>query len=337
MAAAVKRADVHRPSAMNPAEYAWIGEADDHATEGSFEFDWRTFARLTGHTQVRDRDYRDAEGIPWANVEHAVTYTDDDGKQVAGGWRVGGCDHCGQRRIRYWCFYLHVPTGEVVSVGQQCAAKLSLSSREDIARRDAIKAAQTAQQLAGWLAADTERQRAWDDLLAREDAAGGSGGHGNDFVDSLLRYGRKNGCLSDAQVAAVLKGIETRAQREEEREDRDAHLPAPAPVVEGRITVEGWLLTTKTQDSHYGSTLKMLVCDDRGFRVWGTAPGVVIDEAFELARAAGYEDGGVRQALAAGLKLRVKFTATVERSRDDETFGFFKRPSKAETTKAQVV
>jgi hypothetical protein len=52
----------------------------------------------------------------------------------------------------------------------------------------------------------------------------------------------------------------------------------------------------------------MLVRDDRGFKVWGTVPSSLPNT-----------DRGDK----------VTFTASVERSNNDETFGFFKRPSKA--------
>ena len=65
------------------------------------------------------------------------------------------------------------------------------------------------------------------------------------------------------------------------------------------------MLTTKWQDSHFGITLKMLVRDDRGFKVWGTVPSSLPNT----------ESGD-----------RVTFIAAVEASDDDETFGFFKRP-----------
>lgn len=87
--------------------------------------------------------------------------------------------------------------------------------------------------------------------------------------------------------------------------------PEPAPVVEGRIVVTGRVLTVKWQDSDYGygGSYKMLVLDDRGFKVWGTVPSSL-----------DVEPGN-----------RVRFTGTVETSARDETFGFFKRPTKAET------
>jgi len=51
----------------------------------------------------------------------------------------GGCDHCGHGSLRYVAHYLHEPTGEIVSVGLTCSAKLDLPSRD---RLDLIERAE---------------------------------------------------------------------------------------------------------------------------------------------------------------------------------------------------
>lgn len=323
-----KRQDVHRPSIMDPADYVWIGEADDHANDGYVDFDWERYAELTGQPELANRDYRDPYGAKWANVQHAESYRLESGERIANGWRTGGCDHCGQTRIRYWMFYLHLPTREVVSVGTRCASKLSLDSKADIARRAQIERERKASALAKWIAADELNEKAWADLMGRQDEAGGSGGAGNEFVDSLVNYANRNGCLTDGQRDAVLKGIETRATRAAERAEQNAGDPEPSAVIAGRITIEGRLLTVKNQEGRYGCTTKMLVLDDRGFKVWGTFPDSFSGPLFDRA----IEDGStdIRSWLSAGAKARVRFAAAVEQSRDDETFGFFKRPTKAE-------
>lgn len=98
---------------------------------------------------------------------------------------------------------------------------------------------------------------------------------------------------------------------EDERAKRDkAHIEGE-DVIEGRQVITGIVLAMKWQDSYYGSTLKMMVQDDRGFRVWGSVPSSLSPER---------ED-------------RISFTATVEQS-DDTKFGFFKRPTKASVVNA---
>lgn len=95
---------------------------------------------------------------------------------------------------------------------------------------------------------------------------------------------------------------------ESERAERDATHEAGEDVEEGRVVITGQVLAFKWQSSNYGDTLKMLVQDDRGFRVWGSVP-------------AGLDD--------AERNSRISFTATVQQSDKDSKFGFFKRPAKA--------
>jgi hypothetical protein len=82
--------------------------------------------------------------------------------------------------------------------------------------------------------------------------------------------------------------------------------PAPAPV--GRQTIKGVVVKTKTVESQFGVNFKMVVKGD-GFMVYGSIPSSILS----------VEAGDT-----------VQFTATFEQSKDDQTFGFFKRPSKAE-------
>jgi hypothetical protein len=81
-----------------------------------------------------------------------------------------------------------------------------------------------------------------------------------------------------------------------------------APVVEGRIVIQGQVVKAYTMENDYGVREVMVVRDDRGFSVWGTVPSAISVEIGDT----------------------VVFTATVEVSDKDETFGFFKRPSKAQ-------
>ena len=97
-------------------------------------------------------------------------------------------------------------------------------------------------------------------------------------------------------------------QREAERAKRDAAHEAGDDAPEGRVVITGTVLAFKVQESMYGDVLKMLVQDDRGFRVWGSVPSSLDDAERES---------------------RITFTATVTASDKDAKFGFFKRPAKA--------
>ena len=87
------------------------------------------------------------------------------------------------------------------------------------------------------------------------------------------------------------------------------------PVIEGRGPITGTVLGVKVEDDFYGRTYKMLIEDDRKFKLWGTIPTAIWEAVNDL------------QDL---VKQRVAFTATVAQSQNDETFGIFKRPAKAQ-------
>ena len=54
----------------------------------------------------------------------------------------------------------------------------------------------------------------------------------------------------------------------------------------------------------------MLFQDERGFKLWGSVPNKLIEENLE--------------------NLKIKFIASVQVSKNDKSFGFFKRPTKIE-------
>ena len=118
------------------------------------------------------------------------------------------------------------------------------------------------------------------------------------FGESLEQSVRHFGKLTEKQIAAVQKIMKDRAEA-----------PEAQPVPEGRNVVTGKIISTRFADNDFGGAWKMTVADDRGFKIWGSIPAA-LDEA---------ERGD-----------RVTFTATLERSERDDTFGFFKRPAKAE-------
>lgn len=132
----------------------------------------------------------------------------------------------------------------------------------------------------------------------------------SEFDHNLITYAtqtflpeRGEGYVAYAPVART-RAIErevTQAARAEQAANAE-------PVPEGRGVVTGAVVSTDVKENEYGTRYVMTVLDDRGFRVWGTIPSKL---------------GPVEQG------DRISFTATLERSDRDETFGFFKRPSQA--------
>lgn len=121
------------------------------------------------------------------------------------------------------------------------------------------------------------------------------------ILDSLEDY---TGTLDDDEVRTAHELLE----------QHELELAARRPVPTGRTLLEGEILATKTTDTQWGVTVKILV-QGEGWRVWGTKPS-------EISTAA---RGDV-----------VSFTATVSASDDDDSFGFYSRPAKAHIIAAGI-
>lgn len=107
-------------------------------------------------------------------------------------------------------------------------------------------------------------------------------------------------------------------------ERQNAEEAAKIPVPEGRLQVEGRVISTKYYEDQYGKQARMLVADDRGFKVYGSIPKSIQPHWDWDAAERDYVADGVLKG------SRVRFEAQLTRSDDDESFGFFKRPTKAE-------
>lgn len=213
------------------------------------------------------------------------------------------CHHCGAH-LRYVAVLRHEPTGQHIAVGETCLDNRFGQATADFHRmRKAAELDRKAQRIRGLVA---EFVAANEDLAFMADK---DHEHTNSFVADVARKLRLYGELTERQVEAVRKAV----ARDAERADNPPEVEPTAPVVEGRQVITGRVLTVKFQEGYYGSTLKMLVRDDRGFKVWGSVPAS-LDTGNN-----GVDRGDM-----------VRFTATVERSEQDETFGYFKRPTKAE-------
>lgn len=184
---------------MDPSEYVYVGCADDHTPEDSF-FEIRR--------DVLERNGVDlAGGIPWYDATK-------DGRP---NYR---CHHCGKHgsNIRYFVFFLHKPTKVVITVGQICAKKLNLGTKEEL---EFQKRNRDYQRLA--------RRRAWRkgheaeyDFLADYIKKHAEGGPYNEFFDSLWNGLSKYGSLTEKQMNALKYRMETwgnLTERQQRRHD----------------------------------------------------------------------------------------------------------------------
>lgn len=107
--------------------------------------------------------------------------------------------------------------------------------------------------------------------------------------------------LTERQRDAYVKALADAADRAAEEAARQ---PAPA----GRTTVVGKIVSRKSQEGQWGTTPKIVVATEPGWRVYVTCPDAIWQ---------------------AEVGDTVQFDATLTPSDDDPTFAFGKRPSKA--------
>lgn len=135
------------------------------------------------------------------------------------------------------------------------------------------------------------------------------------------------GKLSEKQCEAVLKCIDGQAERQAKWDAKQKAEHAAAESIEnGKQQITGEILSVKVKNGFYGFEVKMIVKDNRGFKVWGTVPSKLKDEAYE---ATIDSDGWDGEHYLQWLKgKQVSFSANIESSEDDIKFGFYKRPTK---------
>jgi hypothetical protein len=216
------------------------------------------------------------------------------------------CEHCGAH-IRWAGIVRYTPTGQHFIVGEICAEeRMSLSNR---GQHDARLVKMAAEHQAEMLRIAEAKATFYREHAAEAEYLFNEDRPYNDFMADLRDKLQRYGSLSDKQVACITRNIERDAERQARFAEREAKLADVPALAEGRYEITGTVRSTKWQENQFGGALKMLVEFDDGNRVWGTVP-----------KALGWD----------GLEdRRVAFTAKVERSKDDEHFGFYSRPTGA--------
>jgi hypothetical protein len=287
------RTDIHRPSAIRPEDYTYAGTLLPVIPPPSYAFGMPMEFFEAAYAEWR----RYMEQVRAQREMIRDSYPDSKGGHA--------CDHCGVY-IRYGMLFQHT-NGNIIVVGETCAVEtMEVPSRAllEIKReRERLaggrEAAKRAEEVLAWIEEDPTRIGVVGWMMDRPE---------NGFYADLLRKMRKYGPLSPGQEAAVRKGPEREAEQAA-RKAREEVLQATAKdCPTGRVVITGEIVSTKWVESDFGGSLKMLVLSEEGFKVWGTVPSSLDADRGDL----------------------VRFTGTVEPSRDDPKFGFFKRPAKAE-------
>lgn len=206
------------------------------------------------------------------------------------------CAHCGTNFL-YGAIYNHIPSGEAIAVGNRCADNtFALDSRRALD----LKHMQRARLAAKTRAENAERARKY---LEDKPELAKALEMNHDIAKSLNSWLQKRGSLTEKQIELALRlpGM-IEAKKKQDAETR--------PVVPGRRVLTATVLSVRFREDNYGRTEhKMLILTDDKQKLWGTVPVSIYDVK---------------------TNEQITLTATVEVSKNDANFGFFKRPTKAE-------
>jgi hypothetical protein len=308
------RTDPHRPGAIIPTDYEWLVSFGMMSVPGE-EPDYYGLEDLPGDDQ------------PWANIHEGI-------------WR---CDVCGAR-YNHGVALAHRPTGQLITIGHDCASKYSLpmdlagwkewhAAARDKRARAAIemKHARAARE---WREANPAVAEAIDAGLAATRNEYRCPTHGDQIFTADYDLGDDEYCR-DCQKALrsrdrdrknnaimILTDMAQKLRRYGSLSEKQAAFAvklgetvrtwqppvegAHVPAPEGRVTFTGRILSIKERDGYMGGIeYKMTVKVETPDGSW----------LAWMTAPSGTEKGQV-----------VNITATLSRSRDEAHFAFGKRP-----------
>lgn len=150
-----------------------------------------------------------------------------------------------------------------------------------------------------------------------------------------MRKALESGSMSprqiDAACNAVLRDQAREAKRAAIAAEKAALIDAGVTVPTGRMQITGEIVSIREQDNnfsyHGGVTHKLIIKTDDGWTVMGTMPKSLAPSSYTGG------DESTPTSYAAQVQAlkgrRVTLTATVEQGRQDPTFGFYSRPTRA--------
>lgn len=246
------RDDIHRPSVLIPADYAFVAfESQKIEGLGDAQFIIAERAAIRAHM--------DRTGGTYSHHAHG-----------------GNCHICGAHAM-YTALFHHIPTNTYIRTGLDCADKLDCGDVERFRRNvQTALEAHAGKRKAQAVLAQHNASAAWDIYTAAETAEDArENAIVRDMVGKLVHYGS----LSDKQVAFLLRLLDTIARRPEIEAQRAAERAAaqPVPVTDKRITIRGRIVSIRVPDYQHGGfgSVRMLVQTAAGWKVWGSLPSAL--------------------------------------------------------------
>lgn len=283
----MQRTDIHRPSAINPSEYQYVGcEVVQGANNGDL-----SALFFMAEERKRITDHMAKTGGNYSRHDHG-----------------GNCMVCGSVNAIYTILFYHSPTNSYVRMGQDCAAKCEVGYDDKGVNVFRTSCKEALELIAGKRKAEAiltnaGLTEAWALYLNENAPREYEENTIINIVMGLIKYGS----ISQAQEDFVKKLLAEIPLREEKMKKRAEEKEKALPVPVGKIVIKGEILKIANYETMYGITAKMTVKNEAGWIVFGTVPSKINCQRGD----------------------KIEFLATVEASKNDEKFGFFKRPTKA--------
>lgn len=300
-----KRTDVHRPGAIVPVHYEFVLHYSMPSSEGGFPVPGFGINCELDHAQMGEGGVRQ---LGAHHPDGGCCVVALRGRFVATGG-TGQCSVCSTHFVNGEVWQ-HVPTGEFIHIGCNCAHKYGL-----LADRSAHELALGRIKAAAGAALARQRNAEERTAFLAEhpglEAALTRGGEHPILADLEGKFQRDR-ALSVKQVALALKI----AHELDHPRAEDVRVDAPT----GKQTFEGRVISVKSQENAFGTTLRMTVkitTPAGSWLAWGTAPAGLLDATVNHAGAL----RGVKGS--AGTLVRV--TATLQPGRE-RGFALMKRP-----------
>jgi hypothetical protein len=250
--ATIQRTDVHRPSAINPAEYEFVG------IEYMKTHDLGDILTLAEEKKMIRR-HRERTGGTYSRHQHG-----------------GNCMICGAAAI-YTMLFWHQPSNTYIRTGGDCAAKMEMG---DVARFRAVKQgvkdareAMAGKRKAKAYLEDNGLHAVWELYLDNNRHSCEKTYIVLDITRKLVKYGS----ISEKQTSFLRRLMDQITNRDKMQAKWDAEKVAAANCPEGKIEMELTVLKEEWRDSQYGAQYKGLFKHATGYLVWGTIPSPLGD------------------------------------------------------------
>lgn len=277
------------------------------------------------------------------------SFVEFNGEYFKGCTRCGGTGHYmfdGFDSLCYLCRNTDAKLGEPLEsleAAQKWCHGKEVARQRRIAKQEQVRLAKLAKRDDAWQSLKDQHPAVWELLssvvgvsIPFQDSQYNHDYNERDgfvlaMVDKLWKLDEVG--FSPRQLEVLQQIAEKRVARKEEA--------AQHPVPAGRQVVTGEIIGTKVVEGDYGTAYKITVKDDRGFRIYVSLPKAQADEAYDaflethpepfIYGSAVWFAGSTTEPERGlnGIKgRRITFTATLEQSRDDVSFGFGSRPTK---------